>query len=42
MAGATEYDDCHSGSYSDYNPVQPDGTWHGSIRVHGIIADRRR
>ncbi len=38
VTGATSYDDCHSSQYQDYNPVHPDGSWHGSIRVHGIIA----
>ena len=38
VTGATDYDDCHSSQYQDYNPVQPDGSWHGSVRVHGIIA----
>lgn len=38
VAGATDDEDCHSSQALDYNPVQPDGSWHGSIRVHGIIA----
>ncbi|MGZ4727511.1 MAG: neocarzinostatin apoprotein domain-containing protein [Acidimicrobiales bacterium] len=37
-SGATQVSQCHSGSYQNYYPVNPDGSFHSSTRVHGLLA----
>jgi hypothetical protein len=37
ISGATQVSQCHS-SYSDFQPVGPDGVFHSSVRLRSILA----